>query len=103
MVEALAVAAVVAAAVAVSHDHREVAVECRGHLAAVRLVRLAGCPELPDLHPDLQSAVPPHSIVPVAERLARPVRQRAPVWEPGAGHDLQFSQEPDLALVPDQE
>ncbi len=61
--------------------------------------RPAGYPE----HPGLLSAVHPHSIAPAAELRARPVRQLDPVWEPGAGHDLQFSLEPDRTLVPDRD
>ncbi len=66
---------------------------CRDHPAVLRLVR--------PLDHGHRLAALLHSIVPAAEPRARQVRQRGPVRE--AGRDLQFSQEPDPALVLDQD
>ena len=68
---------------------------CHGHPEVLCLVR--------PLDHGHRSAVRLHSIVPAAAPRARQVRQRAPVWVPEAGLDLRFSQEPDPALVLDQD
>ena len=79
--------------VAEGYRDRRAVVACHGHPEVLCHVR--------PLDHGHRSAVRLHSIVPAAEPRARQVRQRGPAWE--AGRDLQFSQEPDPALVLDQD